>query len=536
MVEHQRIFSLTFLALFLYLIVSTSPSYAEEGPTNGKPVLPGEDCQTNSLKSWKPQEKWVWEQVCAGKIANFNLSKSYGGILDPKELEGWSEKRILSPAFLETILLHEPYRGALTRNGVRIVGALFKKPLDLSKATLTHQLLVHASRFESEVNLSYLHALRLLSLDGSKFTGKLNMNSIEVKESLFMRGGDEFGEVDLIGAKIGGNLDMDGSRFAGKLNMDSIEVRGYLSMRKKAEFSEVYLGYAKIEGNLGMTGSRFTGKLNMDSMHVDSSLFMHRGAEFTQPLVLTFAKIGKRIDISGSTLASIDLTGTHIYGEFVLSPPAPQWKEGAKLTLRNAEVGALQDLPWASTLELDGFNYACLGGLSTDDSSRVGALKISRFKEWLEKQTRYSPQPYEQLATVLRKAAYNDKAKAILYEGKKREHWEATNMLSLSWWWLAFQWLFIGYGYRNFRVLIWCVIFCGLGMLALHRSGLDIKNSLKYWGFAYSVDMLLPIIELHRPHYKIILTGGVRVYFYIHKIFGYVLGFFLIAGLSGLTK
>jgi len=59
---------------------------------------------------------------------------------------------------------------------------------------------------------------------------------------------------------------------------------------------------------------------------------------------------------------------------------------------------------------------------------------------------------------------------------------------------------------------------------------------MKYWGLAYSLDMLLPIIELHKPHYDIKLEGWVRVYFYAHKVLGYILGLFLIAGLSGLTK
>jgi hypothetical protein len=74
-------------------------------------------------------------------------------------------------------------------------------------------------------------------------------------------------------------------------------------------------------------------------------------------------------------------------------------------------------------------------------------------------------------------------------------------------------------------------------MAVLRFSKKNGKHKLKYWGLAYSLDMLLPIIELHKPHYhKIVLDGWVRVYFYVHKILGYVLALFLIAGLSGLTK
>jgi hypothetical protein len=46
----------------------------------------------------------------------------------------------------------------------------------------------------------------------------------------------------------------------------------------------------------------------------------------------------------------------------------------------------------------------------------------------------------------------------------------------------------------------------------------------------------LPIIKLRDAHYKIDLVGLPRYYFYGHKVAGYVLASFLIAGLSGLTK
>ena len=54
---------------------------------------------------------------------------------------------------------------------------------------------------------------------------------------------------------------------------------------------------------------------------------------------------------------------------------------------------------------------------------------------------------------------------------------------------------------------------------------------------AYSFDMLLPLVKLRERHYEIkIIPWFPRNYFYVHKIFGYVLGLFLLAGLSGLTR
>jgi hypothetical protein len=63
-----------------------------------------------------------------------------------------------------------------------------------------------------------------------------------------------------------------------------------------------------------------------------------------------------------------------------------------------------------------------------------------------------------------------------------------------------------------------------------------------------SLDQLLPIISLDKAHDALIFSDpsanppveqqdyGVRIYFYFHKILGWVLGSFLVAGLSGLTQ
>ena len=73
----------------------------------------------------------MWNQVYIGAIADFNKAEGYGGELDPKKPEGWPKSRVLQPEFLETILLREPYRSALRRQGVCIVGAWFTEPLNL---------------------------------------------------------------------------------------------------------------------------------------------------------------------------------------------------------------------------------------------------------------------------------------------------------------------------------------------------------------------------------------------------------------------
>jgi len=162
----------------------------------------------------------------------------------------------------------------------------------------------------------------------------------------------------------------------------------------------------------------------------------------------------------------------------------------------------------------------------------MAARRAEWWIDWLGRHVPYSPQPYEYLASTLSKRGYKDKAKDILYEGKNRELKE-SHYPEKAWLWLMRA--FIGYGYRPHYALWWVIAFALLGAVVLRLSGEGPRNKLPY-GIAFSFDMLLPIIKLREYHYGVDLKGWVRYYFYFHKLMGYVLASFLIAGLSGLTK
>jgi len=93
----------------------------------------------------------------------------------------------------------------------------------------------------------------------------------------------------------------------------------------------------------------------------------------------------------------------------------------------------------------------------------------------------------------------------------------------------------IGYGHHIERALGWTVGLVIVGAFVLGISGEGRKNGMPV-GLSYSFDMLLPIIKLRDAHYDIDLKGWPCYYFYAHKIAGFVLASFLVAGISGLTK
>lgn len=533
---------------------------------NDHSISPSEPPSPEPLATWTPQERWVWEKVSAGDKADFNGTNGYGGNLDPKNPAGWIQSRQLREKFIEAILLREPYRSAVTRKGVYIEGAWFVEPLDLMRATLSFDLILYRCRFQNAVYMAGLKVSGLVSFQGSKFNDKLDLNSARIENDLFMRDGAEFANVELLSTKVGGHLDMSGSKFAGKVNMNSLMVGGILSMCSGAEFDEVDLVGAQVASILDMRGSRFKGALSMnslkvrqlvldesifeeqvilDSFHVEGHVFI-RFARFSDSaqLILNFASIGANLDLLGSTFSSVTLIGASIRGSLVLGQEHQQdhtahpaiWRTGAKLILNDASVGALQDLEsaWPNDLELEGFSYGRLGSLGTDTTTNMAMRDVSWLKGLLAKQKTFSPSPYVLLASALVNAGHREKANEILYAGRERERTE----LPLAWknkLWLTLQKVFIGYGCRLHYSLYWVLAFVVLGVVVLQIACQGPTKGVLDHLF-YSIDTLLPIIDLDKRYSEIALNGWARYYFYLHKMMGYVLAFFIGAGLSGLTK
>jgi hypothetical protein len=115
-------------------------------------------------ENWTDLETWVCEEVGAGRIADIN--RKLGRIADPKKPEDWGPERRLSSTFVESIILHDRWREGVSRRGVRILGALFEEPVDLSGAELLSQLCLDFCRFTADVSFEDIRAARRISLWG----------------------------------------------------------------------------------------------------------------------------------------------------------------------------------------------------------------------------------------------------------------------------------------------------------------------------------------------------------------------------------
>jgi len=541
-------------------------------------ALPSLDdpCPVPADERWTPQERFVWERVCVGKIADFNVASDYGGHLDPMKPDGWSQSRILRPAFLAAILLKDPYSRALPPAGVTIVGARFVEMIDLDRAELRYQLLLVDSLVENDVRFAMLRSKHPIALARSKVTGNIKMSGLDLDSNLALQG-SQFTTLDLNNVHVSGQVNLHNSKVAGDLLMNGLHARSLYMLG--GEFAQVDLAairvsdlnlyHAKISNLLDINSGRVDGRLLMDegrfadvnltalwvghllsmrqahfnevelnSGHVGGELLLSESEidhdlscfnlEVVQHVFMDQVKIGGSLDCEsakfrgdvylygGEFKKDIDLTAVEIGGTLEL-----EGVQTTALKLQNAKIGTIPDLADFSPpkLEVDGLTYR-------------NVVAADKFEGWFRKVDHHSSQPYEQLASVVQSQGNGSLATAIRYAGRERERGEASRGM---WLWLtALKWV-IGYGHHPERSILWALGLVAIGATVLRISGEGPRNGMPY-GIAYSFDTLLPIIRLRERHYQIDLQTWARYYFYWHKIMGYVLATFLIAGLSGLTK
>jgi len=590
------------LALMAVPLAGRSEEIAQAVPTD-------RGCAVPANERWSPQEKFVWDRVCTGQIADFNKETGYGGDLDPRKLPALPESRILTPAFLETILLNDKYRLALPRQGVRITGARFVDSIDLAGAELRHALRLTWSLLERGANLAELRTARRIAFDGSRVAGTLSMGGIRIDGTLSMTGG-VYDSINLIAGEVGEQIRLEGSRVLGTLDMDALRVHQGLFMREQAVFAEIVLRNAHVDGDVDFSGSKVTGNLTMrgisvganlimfsrhgrdpttgrdwrqpaefaaidlgggahiigqidldgakvdgvmkmESLRVGGPIFLRDGAEFMGPINLLFAKIGALELGNGRFHGEVNLTGTEIAGELGLGTAErhfTHWDESSALILRNVNTDALQDADvpacWPASLDLTGFKYRNLGGFdktaAADETAAtvktavtpMGNRSADWFEHWLARQSKYSPQPYEQLAAVLREQGRPDVADDVLYASRERARLQAP--FGTAYVWQTALKLVIGYGYRVWLTFFWFAALLVIGAaVQWTRPGApkhDVRRLL-----VYSFEMLLPVVRF-RGQTRDFPFGWQEVYFHVHGLVGIALTGFLGAGLAGLTR
>ncbi len=319
------------------LVLALVAAPAVRADQTGIMTLPGDSCSTPLQGSWSEGERWAWDKICTGHIAN--MVEFAGGSEDAASDDPWPEGRDLSLRFLEAILLTEPYRSAVPIGGVRIQGAHFSELVDLSNASLVRELWLDKSRFDKGADYLALRSTGLLSMDESRFDGPIDMERSQIDGSIFMRDASIRQGLKIIATRVGSTVDLKRSTIANGLDFERLSTGGGVFLSEIEESGDLNMLGAHIGDTLEFSGAHIGGDAKLQRMTLGSDMFAKlskdKQTRFDGELDMLGSNFGGGVELTGMTIA-----GQLIFEDAVLG--GKLWLTGeGKIRARFANIDLL---------------------------------------------------------------------------------------------------------------------------------------------------------------------------------------------------
>jgi hypothetical protein len=498
-------------------------------------------------------EKKVVQAAPHGTVADCSL----GGDVEPEKADTWLAARDVRADLIRWLCVDREARELVDPRGVQILGARITGELDLSFANVLFPLFLKGCRLEQRIDLRSAK-MPVLSLEGS-WTGAIAADELKLEGTLFLKSAFHAeGEVRLLGATIGGNLNAMGGTFKNlksdknpdstgyTLTADGIKVTGGVFMRNELDADvvknkfvaegEVRLLGATIGGNLDADGGTFRNPnpkgyaLNADRIKVHGGVSLRNIFVPEGGVRLHGAEVTGQLQVADAWLGAFDLDSAHVTGPFVWRNihkdrhpdfPDTEWKPSLNLT--DATVGPLADQPssWPEKeeLRLDGFVYDRIAAVP---DAKVLIDAKARL-DWLHRQPDelgYLPQPYEQLIAVMRQMGYEDQVAEVGIAKKKDLH-QRGGLGRWGKFWSWFLYLVVGYGYKPWWAFGWLALLVLIGTCMFSRAHAanvlvpsdkeayqsnrtTAENTLpQFHALVYSLDIVLPFGLGQKAHFRL---------------------------------
>lgn len=562
---------------------------------------------------------------------------------DPKDADNWGPKRQIRAELIAWLCMDREVRKGVHWRGIQVYGADITGPLDLPFVNIPFQLALRHCRLKAAINLRSAEVSQL-DLQGGLVYG-ISADGVIVKNNVFFRNGfAAVGEVRILGAQIGGDLDCSGGTFtnppkkdtAGSgvaLRADRINVKGSFFLRQCRVSGGVRFIGAQIGGDLECDAGSFTNPpqkdkvgnlslpgsgtaLHADRINVKGAVFLRGGFTASGEVRLLGAQIGGDLEGNGGSFTNpakkefsgggtslnaqrmvvrnavflrtgfsadgaVNLYGAKIGGPFDCRNGNFQ---KATLNLTTASAGSLDDSglndvpadsaadsgptiwPQRGELLLDSFVYSRI--------SSKGRIDVTRRLDWLGLQPSapFRQQPYLQLAKVLKDSGDSDGALRVREKMEDlRRSGEGHGPFARLWGWILKG--LIGYGYHPGRAVWWILLLSVLGWIVYctsHHAGAMVptdKDACKefktgrllpphYPAFSpliYSVENSLPLVKLGQadkwqPDPEpgcssstsflscfTTLPRFVLLFLRLQILLGWLLATFFVAGVSGIV-
>jgi hypothetical protein len=252
-------------------------------------------------------EEKLFRDTVNGEIADYSTKDEK--IDDPEVADDWGDGRVLRASRIAWLCIDKQASQFATHRGIHVKGSRIDEQFDLTHANVSFPLHFERCKFRAEIYL--LHArIAELYMDGT-YTNQIFADGLKVDGHLNLRNGFwAKGEVGLLGATIGGNLDSEKGRFINKsgkaLCADGLKVEGCVFLQNcfLAE-GEVRLVGATVGGDLDCRNAKFINKdgkygiaLNGDGLNVKGSVFLRNNFRADGKISLVGAKVRGDLDCS----------------------------------------------------------------------------------------------------------------------------------------------------------------------------------------------------------------------------------------------
>jgi hypothetical protein len=413
---------------------------------------------------------------------------------DPSHADLWGKEREVRADLIRWLCVDPRARALVDPQGIRLLGARITGKLYLADVTVPFAFTLRNCSISERMTFEHA-SLPRLDLGGC-YTGEIDGRAAVVHGDLNLDSLRASGEVWFNDSTIDGDLSARGGHFTHSAvephETEEASFKKALDLESARIGGDVWLCYGfEADGAVDLitttigTSVVFSGTFNNPNniaivahgLVVASEVFF--GAPFGKIHVngsayIIEARVGATVVVQDATFSGAPNEGNGSYGSVhgfyasgmsareLLSWHNVALENGAVLNLDGASVGGLNDDPhsWPAPgkLSIDGFRYERL----FDTRSRL---------RWLALQPEYHPQPYRQLAKVLRAQGDEPGATEVLIVSEDLRYASYGRASAL---WGGFLNATIGYGHKPLRTIRWSLLVILVGwpiVWAAKRAG-----------------------------------------------------------------
>ncbi len=439
-------------------------------------------------------EQWILKTLTAGQVADLAIF--------PDEND-----HVVSASFLKQLLTNNIAGAKIPAAGIQLLNAVVSDKLDLTNEKIPFSTRFDNCKFKESVVFRDAVFTSNLLLNGASFEGPADFVSTIIGGNFDANQTVFNGPTQFYKATVKQNFEADGASFNDadtEANFEGIKVSGYIFLRQATFKGLVRFYRANVSDNLQLNEAHFLKSADFRSMVIKGHAIF-RGTTLEAPVSFFGTKVN----------GNFETDGAHFNGA--------EFSE-----LKSDGVGFPQTTV-QGTVSIDDMNFQRITSGVPNDVVLLA---------------NHSNNPlgvYAELEQYYRRTGNLTEADAIYL----RQREIARSRLPFGPSWIVDSLLNYGvkYGKRPWYAILWSAIFILIGAWVFRGKELmesrDPNARPRYYNaFLYSLDLFLPIVDLHAESAWMPRKDYVLGQWYLacHVLFGWILVTLFVAALTGFVK